>query len=98
MCCIPSGDISAGYRSWCGWFRGSAQVHNHPSGGVRPSPADIRWTERLVKGARILRVRLLDHVIVGRGIGKEPGYFSFQEAGLLLSKVNARDLENLDVV
>jgi len=52
----------------------------------------------LVKGSRILRVRLLDHVIVGRGIGKEPGYFSFQEAGLLLSKVNATDLDNLDVV
>jgi DNA repair protein RadC len=63
---------------------GFVVVHNHPSGGVRPSPADIRWTERLVKGARILRVRLLDHVIVGRGIGKEPGYFSFQEAGILL--------------
>jgi hypothetical protein len=47
---------------------GFVVVHNHPSGGVRPSPADIRWTERLVKGARILRVRLLDHVIVGRGL------------------------------
>ena len=77
---------------------GFVVVHNHPSGDVRPSPTDIRLTERLVKGARILRVRLLDHVIVGRGSGKEPGYFSFQEAGSLLSKVNARDLENLDVV
>jgi DNA repair protein RadC len=76
---------------------GFVVVHNHPSGGVRPSPADIRLTERLVKGARILGVRLLDHVIVGRRIGKEAGYFSFQEAGLLLPEANARDLENLDV-
>jgi hypothetical protein len=30
-----------------------------------------------------VRYKGLDHVIVGRRIGKRPGYFSFQEAGLL---------------
>src|SRR5260370_21577903 len=39
-------------------------------------------TQRVVKGARILEVGFLDHVIVGRRIRKHPGYFSFQEAGL----------------
>jgi DNA repair protein RadC len=37
----------------------------------------------VVKGARVLVVKCLDHVIVGRRIRKHPGYFSFQEAGLL---------------
>ena len=39
--------------------------------------------QRVVKGARILEVECLDHLIVGRRIRKHPGYFSFQEAGLL---------------
>jgi len=58
-------------------------VHNHPSWDPMLSPVDVRFTKRVVKGARILAVRCLDHVIVGRRIGKRPGYFSFQEAGLL---------------
>jgi DNA repair protein RadC len=62
---------------------GFVLVHNHPSGDARPSAADVRLTQRVVKGARILEVGFLDHVIVGRRIRKHPGYFSFQEAGLL---------------
>jgi DNA repair protein RadC len=62
---------------------GFVVVHNHPSGDARPSAADVRLTQRVVKGARILEVGFLDHVIVGRRIRKHPGYFSFQEAGLL---------------
>ena len=62
---------------------GFVLVHNHPSGDARPSAADVRLTQRVVKGARILEVEFLDHVIVGRRIRKHPGYFSFQEAGLL---------------
>jgi len=62
---------------------GFVLVHNHPSGDPMPSTADVRLTKRVVKGARILGVEFLDHVIVGRRIGKRPGYFSFQEAGLL---------------
>ena len=62
---------------------GFVLVHNHPSGDARPSAADVRFTQRVVKGARILEVECLDHVIVGRRIRKHPGYFSFQEGGLL---------------
>jgi len=62
---------------------GFVLVHNHPSGDARPSAAGVRLTQRVVKGARILEVECLDHVIVGRRIRKRPGYFSFQEAGLL---------------
>jgi DNA repair protein RadC len=62
---------------------GFVLVHNHPSGNARPSPADIRLTRRVVAGAKILGVMFLDHVIVGRRNGSQPGYFSFQEAKLL---------------
>ncbi len=62
---------------------GFALVHNHPSGSVSPSDADLRLTKRIASGARILQIKFLDHVIVGQAIADRPGYFSFQEAGLL---------------
>ena len=62
---------------------GFALVHNHPSGCVSPSDADLRLTKRIASGARILQIKFLDHVIVGQAIADRPGYFSFQEAGLL---------------
>ena len=40
-------------------------AHNHPSGDPTPSIEDIQVTERLVKAADILGIKLLDHVIVG---------------------------------
>src|ERR1700740_3541076 len=62
---------------------GFALVHNHPSGSVSPSDADLRLTKRIASGARILQINFLDHVIVGQPIAGQSGYFSFQEAGLL---------------
>ena len=62
---------------------GFALVHNHPSGSVSPSDADLRLTKRIASGARILQINFLDHVIVGQAIAGQSGYFSFQEAGLL---------------
>ena len=62
---------------------GFALVHNHPSGCVSPSDADLRLTKRIASGARILQIKFLDHVIVGQALAGRPGYFSFQEAGLL---------------
>jgi DNA repair protein RadC len=41
-------------------------VHNHPSGDPTPSQEDITVTRELKGAAEILRVRLLDHVILGR--------------------------------
>jgi len=52
-------------------------VHNHPSGGAKPSEADLQITKRIVAAVQILQIHFLDHVIVGQG------FFSFQEAGLL---------------
>lgn len=41
-----------------------ALAHNHPSGEVQPSEADIVVTERLVEAGKILGIALIDHVIV----------------------------------
>lgn len=59
-------------------------AHNHPSGDLQPSEEDINTQQRLVGAAKILGIRVLDHVIVGK-----KGYFSFQEAGLI--KLNRGD-------
>ncbi|MFK8047321.1 MAG: DNA repair protein RadC [Halioglobus sp.] len=61
-------------------YRAAAVIfaHNHPSGVASPSGADKRITERLKNALSLLDIRVLDHVIVGRG---KP--FSFAESGLL---------------
>lgn len=41
-------------------------VHNHPSGDVRPSAADLETTRTLVRAGRMLQIPILDHVIIGR--------------------------------
>lgn len=53
-------------------------AHNHPSGDPQPSEADLRVHEQLTDAAKILGLRVLDHVIVTR-----KGHYSFQEAGLI---------------
>ncbi len=53
-------------------------AHNHPSGVAEPSAADRRITERLCSALGLLDIRVLDHIIVGRG--RE---YSFAEQGLL---------------
>jgi DNA repair protein RadC len=40
-----------------------ALVHNHPSGDPTPSLADLRATERLASAARIVDLRLVDHLV-----------------------------------
>ncbi len=41
-----------------------ALVHNHPSGDPTPSQADLRATERLASAARIVDLRLVDHLVI----------------------------------
>ena len=40
-------------------------AHNHPSGDVKPSPADISMTRELKIALALLDVRILDHFVVG---------------------------------
>jgi len=53
-------------------------LHNHPSGDPTPSREDIRLTRQLVEAARLLDLRIHDHLIVGRG-----AYVSLAEKGLI---------------
>lgn len=51
-------------------------AHNHPSGELEPSSADIEVTRQLVNAGKILGVSVLDHLIFG-----EMGFTSLQEMG-----------------
>jgi|SRR5690606_2355566 len=53
-------------------------AHNHPSGQLKPSQADIKLTKKLTKGGQLLEIPVLDHIIV-----TGEGYFSFADEGLL---------------
>ena len=53
-------------------------VHNHPSGHVRPSDADIRLTKTIQETAKALDILIHDHIIIG-----ENRFFSFREEGLM---------------
>lgn len=55
-----------------------ALIHNHPSGDPAPSTADKAITKRLESVAKVVGIRLLDHVIVGDG-----RFASFVDQGLL---------------
>lgn len=39
-------------------------VHNHPSGNLEPSDADIAITQQLIEAGKLLGLDLIDHVIV----------------------------------
>jgi DNA repair protein RadC len=53
--------------------------HNHPSGELQPSNADIEITRKIRDAGQIVDIRLLDHVIIGKG-GR---YCSFVDEGLI---------------
>lgn len=52
--------------------------HNHPSGNLKPSEADIQLTKKLKETGNIMDVLVVDHIIVG-----EKNYFSFADEGVL---------------
>ena len=53
-------------------------LHNHPSGHIRPSDADIRLTRTIQETARVLDILVHDHIIIG-----ENRFFSFREEGMM---------------
>lgn len=53
-------------------------VHNHPSGYLKPSEADIRLTKMIKETAKMLDILVHDHIIIG-----ENRFFSFREDGIL---------------
>lgn len=53
--------------------------HNHPSGNLNPSEADIKITEKLLNGGKFFDIQILDHIIIG-----DNAYFSFADENLIL--------------
>lgn len=53
-------------------------AHNHPSGSVKPSQADVDMTKEIAWTLHGIGVKLEDHYIFGTDM-----YFSFEEAGYL---------------
>lgn len=52
--------------------------HNHPSGNLKPSEADIRITKNIKEAGKLMEIPLLDHLIVA-----ENGFYSFADEGML---------------
>mgnify|MGYP001308206653 FL=1 len=53
-------------------------VHNHPSANIAPSAEDKKITGELSAAAKLLGIRMLDHIIIGDG-----NYFSFADENML---------------
>jgi DNA repair protein RadC len=53
-------------------------AHNHPSGNLSASQADLDLTRKLKEGGKLLDIQVLDHLIVA---GQK--YFSFADEGLI---------------
>lgn len=53
-------------------------AHNHPSGNLSPSQSDLNLTKKVVEGAQLLDIKVLDHLIIGDG-----EYVSFNDKGLM---------------
>jgi DNA repair protein RadC len=57
---------------------GIIMSHNHPSGKLLPSEADITLTKSIGKCAELLEINLLDHLIITKN-----GFYSFSNEGKL---------------
>ena len=53
-------------------------AHNHPSGNLKPSQADINLTAKIKAGGELLDISVLEHIII-----TSESYFSFADEGLL---------------
>ncbi len=52
-------------------------VHNHPSGRLEASEADIDMTDRMIKVGDIVKIEVLDHLIIS-----ETGFLSMIDQGI----------------
>lgn len=64
-------------------------AHNHPSGSVNPSVADLRVTRELLEACNVMDIRLLDHIILSPF---DFIYFSFADNHVVIpAKAEARE-------
>ena len=53
-------------------------AHNHPSGNLKPSRADIELTRKIKDAGTLLDINVTDHLIISN-----EGFYSFADEGLL---------------
>jgi DNA repair protein RadC len=53
-------------------------AHNHPSGNIKPSQADIKLTKKLKAAGELMDISVLDHIIF-----TNHGYFSFADESMI---------------
>lgn len=58
--------------------RGVILCHNHPSGELKPSDADIRITKQISNALQLLGIRVQDHIIL-----TSESYYSFLDEGII---------------
>jgi DNA repair protein RadC len=52
--------------------------HNHPSGNLKPSQADIDITNKIIEAGKLMDVSVLDHLIIGHN-----SYLSLRDQSLI---------------
>ena len=52
-------------------------AHNHPSGNLKPSEADVSLTNKIKEAAKLMDIQVLDHIILA-----DNGSFSFSDEGI----------------
>ncbi|WP_298741723.1 DNA repair protein RadC [uncultured Chitinophaga sp.] len=84
--CISSGGISSTIVDARLIFREALETgasrlllcHNHPSGSLSPSAADVGLTHKIKAAGRLFDIEVVDHIIVS-----EAGYYSMAEEGVI---------------
>ena len=54
-------------------------AHNHPSGNLNPSKADVKITMQLNDACKLMEIELLDHLVITQG----EEFYSFKDNGLM---------------
>ena len=62
--------------------KGIILAHNHPSGELKPSGADMNITKNLKDAAKLFEMSILDHLIIGDG-QQSNKYYSFADEGII---------------
>ena len=52
--------------------------HNHPSGNLQPSDADVKITKKLKEAGQLLDINVLDHIVI-----TSEGFYSFADEGMI---------------
>jgi DNA repair protein RadC len=53
-------------------------AHNHPSGNLKPSEADLKITKSIREAGKFMEILLVDHIIL-----TDEGFYSFADEGII---------------